>query len=761
MRKHLSLAALAIGVPLSGWFLWSAPEAPPRPPRMLPGLTELCQSKEIPPRNVTQVTYWAPIIRIPVDRLADVPTAIEPHGDAGRNPGEGPLTDHPSKGIQPTVRRPSLPSVATPLVLSLPPRSEDASVGDRPELLAALRELPQSPEASSTQTTEPHTTTLRFRRPTKDSAPANNHRHQANAFRDVTVDMTRDVSAIPSLIPSFESGAAHDASAPRAPLDTSNARVTPSTKKTVSPEGPLLIAPANASLATKTPPSVLFEGGGSPPTGDRAAAVTELDFDASSSTPPLEDHGMEDGRPAPSEDQAAPNDAWEVEIDLSASGKRPRQSRKHPTPADTLAEKPHQEAPGAFPGDKPTPSPAAKLLKGPASTKLTDPSTTDTNDEEPAPIFHSGDPWYVPDPRAESEEAQQRAQRIRRCLEFYYNRQLNTIDDSPWSMMHHMIAWGSDSLIWRGRPGQSERVNCIGWLCANGACEGERLLFVKQGKLIARTGPGLQGHAGQFLAMLAQARVPIDQPLRVDGQMFTVRDLIAREQSACRPKTELTFRLIGLTHYLGTEATWKSSDRQDWSISRLIQEEIRQPINGTTCGGTHRLMGLSYAVRKRQQEGLPVDGQFARAEKYTGDYQNYTYAGQNRNGSFSSDFWRSRGDWGDIDRKLKTTGHMLEWMVFALPHDKLYDPRLVRAVDYLTMLMLQNRYYDWGTGPLGHGVRALSLYDERVYGGQPGKRDLKLASRPPAIRSKTTRTSPSPTRSPAPPRRPVFSRFGR
>lgn len=355
--------------------------------------------------------------------------------------------------------------------------------------------------------------------------------------------------------------------------------------------------------------------------------------------------------------------------------------------------------------------------------------TGDTTSNEADPYK---DPWHVPIESLTSAQKARRA-RIRNVLGFYYNRQLDTVQDSPWSMMHHMIAWGSDSLIWTGSPGNSKRVSCIGWLCANGVCEGERLLVLKNGKIYPRVGPGLQGHECQFLAMLAQARVPAKQPIRVADEMFTVHDLIEQEQLACRPKTELTFRLIGLIHYLDTDTTWESSDGQSWDFPRLIREEIAQPINGTTCGGTHRLMGMSYAVRRRLQEGLPVDGQWDRADRYTADYRNYAYRMSNRDGSFSSDFWRSRGTWGDIDRKLKTTGHVLEWMVFSSPHDELENPKLVRSVDYLTSLLAQNRYYDWGKGALGHAVRALSLYDERVFGGVPGERDLRLASRPPRI----------------------------
>ena len=59
-------------------------------------------------------------------------------------------------------------------------------------------------------------------------------------------------------------------------------------------------------------------------------------------------------------------------------------------------------------------------------------------------------------------------------------------------------------------------------------------------------------------------------------------------------------------------------------------------------------------------------------------------------------------------------------IVFSLPPDRLDDPRLLRAVDYITHLLTVNRYYDWENGPLGHAIRALALFDERVYGRKPG-----------------------------------------
>ncbi len=347
--------------------------------------------------------------------------------------------------------------------------------------------------------------------------------------------------------------------------------------------------------------------------------------------------------------------------------------------------------------------------------------------ERPVRGLTQGNGWYLPAETMTPRE-QHRKQLLQQTLDFYYGRLLNTRDDSPWSMMHHMVAWSVDSRILIGGP-KGRNVSTIGWLCANGRCEGERLLYVKNGLLLARTGPGLQGHPAQFLAMLAQARVGPSQRIVVGDYDMSLVDLIHQEQRTCRPRTELTFKLIGLSHYMHTDSEWEDDRGEKWDIPRLIREEIRQPINGTTCGGTHRLMGMTYAVRRRIQDDLPVDGEWARARDFAGKYQNLAFRMQNRDGSFSSDFWRSPGSWGDIHRKLKTSGHVLEWLVFSLPHERLNDPQVTRAIDYLVNLLSHNRHVDWNKGPLGHGVRALALYNERVYGVRVGARQIELAKR--------------------------------
>jgi hypothetical protein len=314
--------------------------------------------------------------------------------------------------------------------------------------------------------------------------------------------------------------------------------------------------------------------------------------------------------------------------------------------------------------------------------------------------------------------------RLRECLAYYYFRPENVAIRSPWGAMHAMIAYGVDSELIAG----GQRVNAIGYLCYNGVCNGQQLFYTAGGKLQTRIGPGVQGHPGQFLAMLAQSKVKTDFPIRVGHEQFTVSDLIEHEKETCRPRTELTFKLIALTHYLPSDARWKSNDGQDWDIPRLIKEELAQPIVGAACGGTHRMTGFSYAVRKREMRGEPLTGQWLRAKKFVEDFHEYAFRLQNADGSFSTDWFAGRNEFGTIGKRLETTGHITEWLAFSLTNEQLVEPRMIKSVDYLTSLLAENRNEKWGIGPLGHGLHALALYDERVFGGKPGTRATELAA---------------------------------
>ncbi len=314
-------------------------------------------------------------------------------------------------------------------------------------------------------------------------------------------------------------------------------------------------------------------------------------------------------------------------------------------------------------------------------------------------------------------ELLQLKKRTQTALALYYqNWTLNTQEHSPWEVMHAIIAYGVDTrLKTAGTPGTT---TAIGHLCYSGVCHNQPILTIHDGRLYALRGPGVQGHPGQFLAILAQSYLQRDYPLYVGGEKFTLEDLIKAEMLDCEAGTELTFKLISLMHYLPSDAEWTNSQGQKWSLDRLVREEIVQPVRGAACGGTHRLMGLSYAVRKREQRGESIDGIYLEAKKYIDQYHKYTFGLQNTDGSFSTAWFVRREARNDIDRRMQTTGHILEWLCFSLSDEQLRDPRVVKAVKYVTDILLNEHYTQWEIGHLGHGLHALQIYNERVFGGQ-------------------------------------------
>jgi hypothetical protein len=333
-------------------------------------------------------------------------------------------------------------------------------------------------------------------------------------------------------------------------------------------------------------------------------------------------------------------------------------------------------------------------------------------DEEPTKAAPVKKPTFTP---PLTKQLMSLRSRVRSVLKGYYRRQLNSKENDPWEVMHGMLAYGVHSRIRQGGP-RGTPITSVGWLCYNKPCKNLSLMYVTpKGELRAKYGVGLQGHLGQLLAMLAQCRVSEDYPIHIGKKEFTIADLIDAEKKTCYPKSELTFKLLAFQYYCDLNDTWVNENGVEWDFPRLIREELAQPIRGAACGGTHRLSSLSLAVKARLRRGEPLDGEYARANDFVQKYHRYAVSVQNRDGRVSREWFRGRGDDSDIDRRIKTTGHILEWLCYSLSDEELRQPRTVAAVSYLANLMYREYDNEWEVGPVSHATHALLLYDERVF----------------------------------------------
>ena len=180
-----------------------------------------------------------------------------------------------------------------------------------------------------------------------------------------------------------------------------------------------------------------------------------------------------------------------------------------------------------------------------------------------------------PKPQLSPEAAAIRDQ-LRQVLALAQKQPFNTRQNSPTEIASVCLAFGCEAEVsLEGTDGR--RVNGITCLCWNYPCEGFELLRCRQKHIAARIGYGYQEHPGEFLAMLAMARVPTDYPVRVGKDVRKVADLVEGERLACRSGGDASLRLIGLCYYVA-DPQWQNDIGETWSIGRMLKEEVAQPV---------------------------------------------------------------------------------------------------------------------------------------------------------------------------------------
>ncbi len=338
---------------------------------------------------------------------------------------------------------------------------------------------------------------------------------------------------------------------------------------------------------------------------------------------------------------------------------------------------------------------------------------------------------------------------VRGTLAMHQKQPLNTRENSPTEITSYCLAFGCGSEILHEAADGSSRVNGITCLCWGYPCGGFELLGLSQGHVAARIGYGCQEHPGEFLAMLAMSRVQTNYPVRVGRVTRSVADLVDAEKRSCRAGDDLSLKLLGLSYYID-EPQWKNDLGETWSLERMIETEIAQPVVTAPEGGLNRLMGLSYAVLCRVKHEQPIDGEFQRAQKFVADFQKFALDQQNVDGSWGPYFLAARGASADPALQLRSTGRILEWLATSLPEKQLEQTHIMTSVEYIANFLGSQRYQG-GTSSLstreivavGHALHALALYDEKVF--KPADGAEKPAAEKPAAETPTTAANPGTT----------------
>jgi hypothetical protein len=305
--------------------------------------------------------------------------------------------------------------------------------------------------------------------------------------------------------------------------------------------------------------------------------------------------------------------------------------------------------------------------------------------------------------------------RIEAAVKNVRGRDLSTTN-AFWTVFHAILGLGPG--IELVDPKTKERTNALDFICNGGSVRGLVFKPTPAGVDVVSTMDTLgQGHQDQFIAEMAQWGMPANRRMLVQGKEYTFLDFVNHSQSRARvtQNQELSWTIIIIAQYRGTDIEWTNPFHEKLHYHDIVRYELNAPIENGACGGTHRLFGLTWAYHLHLQKGGKTEGVWRGVPEKNAKYRDLAKKLQNADGSFSTSFFRERANDPNMDRRMNTTGHILEWLSLALSDEELRQPWVQDAVSALCQQILSQQRAPIDSGSLYHAVHGLLIYYARVF----------------------------------------------
>ena len=288
-------------------------------------------------------------------------------------------------------------------------------------------------------------------------------------------------------------------------------------------------------------------------------------------------------------------------------------------------------------------------------------------------------------------------------------RQLKSDEHTPWVIMHAAIAFKSEATVFDVES--QENIQAIEYLLTRAKHEGRPLFrLVKSTPRLPRV-PEVEHHMNQYLMMLALARVSLKKQLILDtGDTLAVTDLVEAAKLGIDDEQEVGWSLVALSTYLSFADKWVAANGKSYQIKDILRLGISRDPRNEAEGGTHHLFGVAYAYNKYRHENDTLMGVWQEAGKYLKKHTMTVQSFQQEDGAFSDGLLSEAAAPESPSKLVFSTGHTLEWLIFALTDEELREPWVVRAVNRLCEEIENNPLEAFSDGGIYHAVNALRLY---------------------------------------------------
>lgn len=294
-------------------------------------------------------------------------------------------------------------------------------------------------------------------------------------------------------------------------------------------------------------------------------------------------------------------------------------------------------------------------------------------------------------------------------------RFLNAEVHTPWQIVHGLLALRLDYQL----KYRNQRVNAIDWISDGATFRGAPWFEVTEHGGRAHPFNGtpyeFEGHVNQTLAVLSMCQLPLTHEFRTpDGQVITMQQMVDHAKMNVSSHVEITWTLWFLTQYVDQDEEWMNKDDEPWSMERLVRMQVKDSPYDSPCGGTHGMFALAYARNAYYLKHGELRGAWLEADQKLQRYLVASQRMQNRDGSFATNWFKSTGHSTEFNERLKYSGHMLEWIVVALPKSRLKEQWIRAAVQSLCYDLIRNSRAPADCGPLYHALHSLVLYREQM-----------------------------------------------
>lgn len=340
-----------------------------------------------------------------------------------------------------------------------------------------------------------------------------------------------------------------------------------------------------------------------------------------------------------------------------------------------------------------------------------------TADDVPEAQVETSTPKDAPTASETPEVPKSLKERVKLAIDLVRQRDLRT-HNAFWTVFHGILAFGDGLALLDDQTG--DHINAVDYILAGnydrGQIRGMRFTPTPNG-LEVQMGPTYvgQGHQDQFVAILAQWDVPIDRKVIVYQHEYTVRDFVTQIQADARIGAELSWTIIVLGKYLETDK-WTNSAGETLTYEDLIRSELDNTIDKAACGGTHRLIGLTWAYHHHLSKGNEETPLWQEVRAKLDRHIELAKENQNPDGSFSTNYFRNQATSPDAQQRLNSCGHTFEWLSSVLSEKQLKEQWMQDAAHALAMMFLEIQSEPMESGALYHAAHGLVIYYERVFG---------------------------------------------